>query len=168
MSAAARRRAALPVLASSRRRAASLLVPLALVLVAAPLVARRGLLLVTVDGNSMAPALAHGDRVLVVRGRWGLRPGTVVVGRAPGDWNEPPPLFVKRLLDRPVPRGTRWVQGDGPSSADSRAWGPVPEDALIGRVLCQLGHGTVPYRPYDFRRKASWTAVCGGCTITFR
>jgi len=131
--------------AAARRRAARLLVALALVLVAAPLAGRRGLLLVTVNGNSMAPALAHGDRVLVVRCRRGLRPGSVVVGQAPGDWDEPPPLFVKRLLDRPLPRGTHWVQGDGPSSADSRAWGPVPEDALIGRVLCRLRHGTVRF-----------------------
>ena len=48
-------------------------------------VARRRIAVVAVDGNSMEPALAGGDRILVRRARAGaVRAGQVVVFEQPG------------------------------------------------------------------------------------
>ena len=85
---------------------------------------------VVVEGDSMQPTLAPGDRLLVVRGR---RPpvGALVAVRDP---REPGRVLVKRVAawrDDGV-----WVLGDDPAaSTDSRHFGPVPPDALVGRVV---------------------------------
>ncbi len=55
------------------------------------------MLLVTVRGESMAPALHEGDRVLVVR-RWPLRRGAIVAVRVPPAPGEEPWLWVKRAI----------------------------------------------------------------------
>jgi nickel-type superoxide dismutase maturation protease len=85
---------------------------------------------VVVEGRSMEPTLAPGDRVLVVRAR-GLHPLDVVAVRDPRD---PKRVLVKRigavLEDEVV------VRGDNPAaSTDSRSFGPVPKSAVIGRVV---------------------------------
>jgi len=107
--------------------------------------ARRGLLVVRVVGDSMAPALPAGGRVLVRRGSWGVRRGSVVVGRPP---RLPGAIFVKRVtavggqrvagLPGVVPRGHCWVQGDGAVSGDSRVWGPVRVGDLLGVMVARL------------------------------
>ena len=76
----------------------------------------------------MAPALLAGDRLLVVR----LRPrvGDVVALRDP---RAPERLIVKRIvaIDDAIT-----VHGDNPdSSTDSRSFGPVPPDAVVGRAV---------------------------------
>ncbi|TXS52288.1 S26 family signal peptidase [Streptomyces sp. t39] len=117
--------------------------------------ARRVLLVVTVHGASMYPALAPGDRILVLRGAAARRPrgGHVVVlrsDRIPGAG--PGGLLVKRVAARPgdplppgtgagfVPDGHLAVLGDNPEvSTDSRVWGPVPAASvagvMVGRIL---------------------------------
>ena len=55
------------------------------------------MLLVTVRGESMAPALHEGDRVLVVK-RWPLRAGAIVAVRVPPAPGEEPWLWVKRAI----------------------------------------------------------------------
>jgi signal peptidase I len=107
---------------------------------------RGGLLLVTVTGWSMAPALADGDRLLVRKGPAGaVRRGDVVLLRrdAGGD----PRNYVKRAVALPgepmpapvgagaVPAGTVVVLGDNPGSEDSRQWGPVPAAQVVGVVI---------------------------------
>jgi len=88
-----------------------------------------------VTGPSMAPALRHGDQLLVdVRAvRRPPRAGDVVVVRLPDR-----PLSVKRVT-RLEGDGTLWVEGDNPfGSTDSRDLGGVPLDAVVGRVLARL------------------------------
>src|SRR5690349_1345055 len=90
---------------------------------------------VLVQGPSMAPALRHGDQLLV----WLPEPrrlpgiGTTVVVALPDR-----PLAVKRLV-RVEPDGRVWVEGDNAAaSTDSRTLGALPCDAVAGRVLCRL------------------------------
>jgi nickel-type superoxide dismutase maturation protease len=87
-----------------------------------------------VTGPSMAPALRHGDQILV---RFGApkatRVGTVVVVALPDR-----PLAVKRVV-RVGDGGDVWVEGDNPlASTDSRALGALPADAVVGRVLLRI------------------------------
>ena len=87
-----------------------------------------------VTGPSMAPALRHGDQVLVVLGRPGLaKPGAVLVVQLPDGT-----LSVKRLTEI-QDDGRVWVEGDNPfGSTDSRSVGPLSADAVRGRVVLRL------------------------------
>jgi inner membrane protease subunit 1 len=84
---------------------------------------------VVVEGRSMEPTLAPGDRLLVTRAR-GLHAGDVVAVRDPRDRRR---VLVKRVgavLDDEIV-----LRGDNPSaSTDSRTFGPVPAKAVLGRV----------------------------------
>lgn len=75
----------------------------------------------------MAPVLLAGDFLLV---RYGVppRPGDIVVVRLPGR-----PLGVKRAIRRTADGW--WVEGDARESTDSRSFGPVPSEAVLGRVV---------------------------------
>jgi signal peptidase I len=106
----------------------------------------------------MAPAILPGDWLLVdptVR-RWPRR-GTIVVFREPGTGT----LAIKRVAGRPgdwVPFGDGWLRmapdeawllGDADDAAvtaaghgvavDSRRYGPVPVEALVGRAWLRYG-----------------------------
>ena len=89
---------------------------------------------VLVRGPSMAPALRHGDQVLVLFARRSTAaPGHVVVVRLPDGT-----LAVKRLIRRDG-AGRVWVEGDNEfGSTDSRTLGDLPPDAVLGRVLFRL------------------------------
>ncbi len=93
-----------------------------------------------VDGESMEPAYVAGDRVLV--NRWSYRPG-----RAPaiGDvvvLNDPERhghYLIKRIAALPVlddaSSSQIYVLGDNAArSHDSRAFGPLPASAIVGRA----------------------------------
>ncbi|GHJ47623.1 hypothetical protein Cs7R123_49650 [Catellatospora sp. TT07R-123] len=130
------------------------------VLVAALLALWRRVLVVTVRGGSMTPALHEGDRVVVWR-----RPGRIsaardlVVVRAPETAYEAAirPIRIKRLVGRPgdrvpavisaaqgwdrdfvVPPGRVAVLGDHPRSEDSKQWGLIPADRIVGFVVRML------------------------------
>jgi signal peptidase I len=109
---------------------------------------RRRWVLVTVDGQSMVPALAPGDRVLVRRiPPAAVRIGEVVVVEEPvgGRWGTPPLAggaapgaarrwIVKRVVAR-VPPGQVVLLGDNRlDSCDSRNFGLVPDDRILGSV----------------------------------
>ncbi|UCF69540.1 MAG: S26 family signal peptidase [Acidobacteriota bacterium] len=90
----------------------------------------------------MAPALHHGDvvLVLVVPGieRW-VEPGDVVLARVPGESGEG--LVIKRVVaETGSPHAPRFeLRGDDPQrSRDSRHYGPIGTDRLAGRVLWRL------------------------------
>jgi nickel-type superoxide dismutase maturation protease len=90
---------------------------------------------VLVTGPSMAPALRHGDQLLVdVRAvRRPLRAGDVVVVRLAER-----PLSVKRIA-RIESDGALWLEGDNSfGSTDSRDLGAVSSDAVFGRVVLRL------------------------------
>ncbi|WP_410619936.1 S26 family signal peptidase [Amycolatopsis sp. cmx-8-4] len=120
--------------------------------------ARLLLILTTVDGASMAPELASGDRVLVRRtrrprrGRVALlryprlpsgapageqlllkRVVAVAGDRVPAGWADPD---VHGLAGAVVPPGCTVVLGDNrPTSWDSRHYGFVPRERLVGVVV---------------------------------
>jgi nickel-type superoxide dismutase maturation protease len=81
----------------------------------------------------MVPTYYDGDRLLV---RYGapVRPGDVVIARDPRD---PDRALVKRAA-RPE-RGGWWLLADNPySTGDSRQFGPVAAQLVLGRVLARI------------------------------
>lgn len=122
---------------------------------AALLGARRLLVVVTVDGGSMAPTYAPGRRLLVVRLPRVAFPGAVVVF-APepnADRIMTPRLLLKRVVAvagqsvpadmrtpvlaqaEHVPPGHLLVRGDNPRSLDSRQLGFVRLSTVLGVVM---------------------------------
>jgi nickel-type superoxide dismutase maturation protease len=92
---------------------------------------------IAVAERSMEPALAPGDWLLAWRGLPGagpprVRPGQVVIARHPGREDF---LLVKRAARREG--GGWWLESDNQDVAaiDSRAFGPVPDAAIAGRML---------------------------------
>jgi nickel-type superoxide dismutase maturation protease len=85
---------------------------------------------VVVEGRSMEPTLAPGDRLLVRRTRH-VHAGDVIAVRDPRDSRR---VLVKRVgavLDEGIV-----LRGDNPSaSTDSRSFGPVPARSVLGRVV---------------------------------
>jgi nickel-type superoxide dismutase maturation protease len=83
-----------------------------------------------VDGPSMAPTLSHGDRLICHYGAR-LRAGAVVVAQHPLRQDL---IVVKRAVERRP--GGWWLLSDNSAvESDSRDYGPVPEDLVLGRVL---------------------------------
>jgi signal peptidase I len=116
-------------------------------------VARRRRLVITVEGNSMLPTYADGDRLLVRTGA-ACRTGDVVVFANPRGPEPGPPMLVKRVAatvgdevpqparlrigDERVPPGRLVVLGDAVLSLDSRTFGYVAADTVVGIVLRAL------------------------------
>lgn len=82
----------------------------------------------------MTPALSPGERVFVNQAAyWWRRPrsGDLVVLRDP---RRPGRLLVKRI-DGASEGGGFLVRGDNPrASTDSREFGPVPRELILGKV----------------------------------
>ena len=122
--------------------------------VAAAVAARRRLTVVVVDGESMSPALRSGDRVLVVRRTAGPSVGDVVLFRYASGRDEKlikrvaavagdlvPPDVLGAVGARPgtrVPDGRLVVIGDGVHSTDSRDFGYLAADRVIGVMVRRL------------------------------
>jgi signal peptidase I len=107
---------------------------------------RRRYVFVSVQGDSMIPALASGDRVLVRRGAAGIALGRLVVAGKPSPgrrWTDScpdrgfeSPWLVKRVAAIGAPPGTLILLGDNADSSwDSRQWGPCPADRVLGVVV---------------------------------
>jgi len=132
-------------------------------LAASALAARKLLIVTTVDGPSMEPALRSGDRVLVRRTSRPRR-GQVVLMRLPIRPGCPPDprLLLKRVVavagdhvppgwatpdtqgigGTPVPAGYSVVLGDNrPVSTDSRYFGLVPRDRVVGVMVRFVSRG---------------------------
>ncbi|MDR1287311.1 MAG: S26 family signal peptidase [Treponema sp.] len=100
--------------------------------------------LMIAEGKSMEPSIRTGTVLVVNRlvygfrfpwmktylVRWALpRPGDVVIFHAPGSG-----VAVKRCVE--IAEGHFMALGDnGPLSFDSRSYGPVPVDCIIGKAL---------------------------------
>jgi len=91
-----------------------------------------------VEDESMRPTLAPGDYVLVNRWAYRVRTparGDLVVVQDPESSER---FLVKRVADAPNPREIL-VKGDNDRvSRDSRAFGPVPLENVIGKVWLRL------------------------------
>jgi signal peptidase I len=129
--------------------------------VAALAAARRMLLVVTVQGESMEPGLRDGDRVLVLRRSADrLRPGDVVVLRGPFERDTPtePPSggparnVIKRLAavaGQPLPTGVPPAGADGRVTDGRVTDGRVPGGRVPHGSLVVLGDN--PERSSDSR-----------------
>jgi signal peptidase I len=118
---------------------------------------RRRYLVVGVRGPSMRPTFDHGDQVLVRRVAVAtLRRGQVVAVRrtgsaghilkrivaAPGDpIPESAAAACGRPAGTPVPAGQLVVYGDGSGSYDSRVWGFVAAENVLGVAVRRLTTG---------------------------
>jgi len=128
---------------------------------------RRLLVIVKVEGVSMTPTLAPGDRVLVCRLPARLwRCGQIVAirfaGYPPDQWvgltppERHPDWVIKRIAARHgqlapalrsgernvVPQGYVFVLGDGTISLDSRDWGALPVSDVLGVMVLRLPRAT--------------------------
>ncbi|HTJ68544.1 MAG TPA: nickel-type superoxide dismutase maturation protease [Actinospica sp.] len=86
-----------------------------------------------VSGPSMVPTYYDGDRLLV---RYGarVRAGDVVLARDP---RLPERILVKRATRRES--GGWWLLADNSfAPGDSRQFGAVPDELVLGRVLLRL------------------------------
>lgn len=91
---------------------------------------------IRIVGPSMEPALVNGDWWVVRRGA-DVRPGDVALLVHP---QRPDALVVKRIARR---EGAGWwVLGDNAeASEDSRQFGVVPADHVVGRLWFRYGRG---------------------------
>lgn len=87
-----------------------------------------------ITGDSMRPLLEPGDEVLVDSGAV-PRPGDIVVARHPFIRN----LRVIKRVEAVGEDGRYLLKGDNPiASDDSRAFGPVSGERILGRVTSRL------------------------------
>lgn len=93
-----------------------------------------------VSGSSMLPAYSAGSKLLVSRIIYvvrGPKIGDVVVLRDLRGGR----LILKRIKSEN--RDGYWVEGDNPAgSTDSRSFGPVKKEDMIGKVMCRYPHDT--------------------------
>lgn len=94
---------------------------------------RRHAMLVRVRGESMHPTYHDGDLLLATRPRR-LRPGAVVVFRTPPPLGDPP-YRIKRLV---ALTPALFVRGDNPRSEDSRHYGNLTREDILGVVRLRL------------------------------
>jgi nickel-type superoxide dismutase maturation protease len=87
---------------------------------------------VIVEGSSMEPTLAPGDRLLVVP-LMRPRAGDIVAVTDPRDTKR---LLVKRVVTVDHLEKAISIEGDNvAASTDSRLFGPVPWTEVLGRVV---------------------------------
>lgn len=104
---------------------------------------RRGLLLVDVDGRSMAPAILDGDRVLVLRtGVVILRRGWMVLASPPPPWDQ----YAQSPISECAGAGTPWVL----KRLAARPGDPFPQSTLPGATGrdALTNRGPVPHHSY--------------------
>lgn len=124
---------------------------------------RRHRLVATVVGTSMLPAFRPGERVLVRRPAPDLRVGDVVVVVAPDSADSADPrLLVKRVAALPgdalpdgtvVPGRAVVVLGDN-GGYDSRQFGPLPREQVVGVVMRRIDPRRRPPGPADLAATA--------------
>lgn len=88
--------------------------------------------LLRIVGPSMEPAVRNGQVWLCTAGR--VRPGRIIAFNEP---DRPGLVAIKRVLE--WRDGGWWVEGDHRElSRDSRAFGSVPPDQVIGILRCRV------------------------------
>jgi signal peptidase I len=92
---------------------------------------------VKISGSSMAPTFKDGDCLLVSWVPAGLTPlvGDRILGKVVVvEREERPGIFLVKRLQKSH-GGIYWVQGDNDESTDSRTWGWIPANEVVGVVL---------------------------------
>lgn len=92
---------------------------------------RRGFL---VEGNSMEPALADGDAVLI-KPRAKIAIGDIVLARHPYQQSV---KILKRVTAINENESFELVGDNIAESTDSRNFGPIPSKDILGKVICRL------------------------------
>ncbi|MFV0524645.1 MAG: nickel-type superoxide dismutase maturation protease [Acidimicrobiales bacterium] len=123
-----------------------------------------------VTGASMEPTLHAGEQMLVADGGR-PRPGDVVVARHP----ERPDLVVVKRVAAVTDDDRITLASDNPAAGtDSRRWGPVAGDTVLGRVVLVLDRptasllaptGSGPSGPSDLSGPAG-TDAAGATPVT--
>ena len=128
-------------------------------------------LLVRVQEDSMTPTLVDGQWVVVLRGSRRIHPGDIAVFMSPldnrlivkrfifssdtkpvidhgwlvtpwGRWFLTGPQWDRLSKEKDLPGGLFFMVGDNQfQSMDSRSYGYIPEDNMIGRVLLRRQYG---------------------------
>jgi phage repressor protein C with HTH and peptisase S24 domain len=91
--------------------------------------------LLKIMGDSLAPEYRGGDFVLVSKIPFFFAPpsaGNVVAFRQPGYG-----LLIKRI-QQITPDGEVYVIGTNPLSIDSREFGPIRREAILGKVIWHI------------------------------
>lgn len=89
-----------------------------------------------VTGDSLEPDYRSGDYVVVARipaALRRLRPGDVVAFRHPAYG-----LMIKRIVRLEAENSALYVVGTHPNSVDSRSFGPVAVESVIGKVVWRI------------------------------
>jgi signal peptidase I len=96
---------------------------------------------VKVAGGSMLPAYRDGDWLLVT---WlDSAPGLEAVGNSlvskvvVVEREERPGIYLVKRVQK-FHAGNYWVQGDSQESTDSRTWGWIPANEVVGVVLIRI------------------------------
>jgi nickel-type superoxide dismutase maturation protease len=89
---------------------------------------------VRIVGDSMLPTLAAGQYVLVDEGR-SPRPGQLALARHPHQHDL---LVVKRVLATTADGRFELISDNPGAGTDSRTWGPVDPDRVLGAVTLLL------------------------------
>ena len=98
---------------------------------------------VGVSGNSMSPAYNQGD-FLLIRSFSG-QPHTLLIGQVYliQDPNREGVKLLKRLIKSEINQGVTkyWFEGDNPASTDSRSWGWLDLQQILGKVILRYKKG---------------------------
>ena len=104
---------------------------------------------VKVSGSSMSPTFMPGDWLIIKEIRSSAHPLKLLSVYLINDPERPGIKLLKRIKEVEVDEvvGKRaqykyWLEGDHPSSTDSRKWGWLNQDQVIGKVLLRYRRGS--------------------------